>query len=100
MGRSLRWSTYNAAPQPIFAQAPFFGGFIMPLLKRGDSGTSQSKRQLPLFPYNTGGLAGRYPDSLIAWWSPAGVKAPVRRPESLEPDAEQRWEEEGGNSRR
>jgi len=69
----------------------------MSLLKRSDHGMPQAKRQLPLFPYNTGGLAGRYPDSLTAWWSPAGVKAPVRRPEASEPDAEQRWEEEGGN---
>ena len=72
----------------------------MSLLKRSDSGTPQVKRQLPLFPYSTGGLAGRYPDSLVAWRSPAGVKAPVRRPEPSEPDAEQRWEEEGGNSSR
>ena len=69
----------------------------MTLLKRSDPGT-QEKRQLPLFPYNTGGLAGRYADSLIAWRSPAGVKAPVRRPEAAEPDAEHRWEEEGGSS--
>jgi hypothetical protein len=65
--------------------------------KRSDHGTPRAERQLPLFPYNTGGLAVRYPDSLIAWWSPAGVKAPARRPEPVEPDAEQRWEEEGGN---
>ena len=57
----------------------------------------QAKRQLPLFPYSTGGLAGRYADSVIAWRSAAGVKAPVRRPETSEPDAEQRWEEEGGS---
>lgn len=67
-------------------------------LKRSDPGTPRAKPQLPLFPYNTGGLAGRYADSLIAWWSPAGVKVPVRRTEASERDAEQRWEDEGGNS--
>jgi hypothetical protein len=65
--------------------------------KTSDRGTPQPKRQLPLFPYNAGGLAGRYADSLIAWWLPAGVKALARRPETAERDAEQRWEDEGGN---
>lgn len=61
------------------------------------NGTQQVKRQLPLFPYSTGGLAGRYADSLIAWWLPAGAKATARRPGASERDAEQRWEGEGGN---
>jgi hypothetical protein len=52
---------------------------------------------LPLFPHDTAALAARYMDTLVDWWSPAGVQAPVHRLEDPEHDAQQRWEEEGGN---
>jgi hypothetical protein len=41
-------------------------------------------------------LAVHYIYALIGWWSP-GEKAQARGPEDAQRDAEQRWEEEGGN---
>jgi len=41
-------------------------------------------------------LAAHYIYALIGWWSP-GAKAQACGPEDAQRDAEQRWEEEGGN---
>ena len=41
-------------------------------------------------------LAVHYIYALIGWWTP-GAKAQACGPEDTQRDAEQRWEEEGGN---
>src|ERR1700704_5704126 len=92
MARSSCWSTYDNRPPGDSMHK----SALMTVQKRSHPEAPQAKRQLPLFPYNTGGRAGRYADSLIAWWSAAGGKAPARRPQGSEPDAEKGWEEEGG----
>jgi hypothetical protein len=55
------------------------------------------KPQTPLYSRHVADFAARYFESLVGWWMPAGVKAPASRSGHSERDAEQRWEEEGGN---